>query len=81
MDIGHRSTDETQKKLWIGRSGFLLPEEENKFRQMLEWHGKLFVFTSKEIGYVDPNIVDSGIKIAHSENLRSVEREGSDEDS
>ena len=49
VDIGHAFTDETRKKLRIGGGGFLLQEEEDRFREMLEQHGKAFAFTSKEI--------------------------------
>ena len=57
MDIGHAFTDETWKELRIGGGGFLLREEEDRFREMLEEHGKAFTFTSREIGCVDPKIV------------------------
>jgi hypothetical protein len=59
VDIGHTFTDETRDKLRIGGGGFLLPEEEERFREMLMKHGKAFAFTSKEIGCVDPKIVES----------------------
>ena len=58
MDIGHAFTDETPKKFRIGGGGFLLQEEEERFGGMLEQHGKAFAFTSKEIGCVDPKIVE-----------------------
>ena len=59
MDIGHAFTDETRKKLRIGGGGFLLKNEEERFRGMLERHGRAFAFTSKEIGCADPKIVES----------------------
>ena len=37
---------------------FLLQNEVERFRGMLEQHGKAFAFTSKEIGCVDPKIVE-----------------------
>ena len=58
VDIGHAFTNETRKKLQIGGGGFLLQKEEDRFREMLEQHGKAFAFTSKEIGCVDPKIVE-----------------------
>jgi hypothetical protein len=44
-----------------------LPEEEERFREMLMQHGKAFAFTSKEIGCVDPKIVEPMVifKIDH----------------
>jgi hypothetical protein len=57
VDIGHAFTDDTREKLRIGAGGFLLQKEEERFREMLEQHGKAFSFTSKEIGCVDPKIV------------------------
>ena len=53
MDIGHAFTNETQKKLQIGGGGFLSQNEEERFREMLEQHGKAFAFTSREIGSED----------------------------
>jgi lipoprotein-anchoring transpeptidase ErfK/SrfK len=58
VDIGHTFTDETRGKLRIGGGGFLLPEEEERFREMLMQHGKAFAFTPKEIGCIDPKIVE-----------------------
>ena len=58
VDIGHAFTDETRKKLRIGGGGFLLQKEEKRFREMLEQHGKAFAFTSREIGCIDPKIVE-----------------------
>ena len=45
MDIGHTFTNETQKILCIGGGRFLLKNEEELFREMLEQHGKAFAFT------------------------------------
>ena len=59
VDIGHAFMDETRKKLRIGGGRFLLRKEEDRFREMLEQHGKVFVFTSREIGCVDPKIVEA----------------------
>ena len=59
VDIRHTFTDETRKKLRNGGGGFLLQEEEERFCGMLEQHGKAFAFTSKEIGCVDPKIVEA----------------------
>mgnify|MGYP000099512086 CR=1 FL=1 len=56
--IGHRFTDKTLQELKIGGGGFLLLEEENRFRKMLEGHGKAFTFSPGEIGCVDPTIVE-----------------------
>ena len=58
MDIGHTFTDETRKKLRISGGGFLSQNEEEQFREMLEQHGKAFAFTSREIGCVDPKLVE-----------------------
>ena len=38
--IGHTFTDESRRKLQVGKDDFLLPEEEERFRMMLERHGK-----------------------------------------
>ena len=56
--IGHRFTDKTLRELKIGGGGFLLPAEEDRFRRMLERHGKAFAFTPEEIRCVDPTIVE-----------------------
>mgnify|MGYP000388492490 CR=1 FL=1 len=45
-------------KLCIGGKGFFLPEEENCFREMLKDCGKAFLFSPKQIGCMDPKIVD-----------------------
>ena len=47
VDIGHAFTNETWKKLRIGGGGFLLQEEEDRFREILEQHGKAFEFTRR----------------------------------
>ena len=56
--IGHRFTNKTLGELKIGGGGFLLPTEEDRFRSMLEGHGKAFAFTPEEIGCADPTIVE-----------------------
>ena len=56
--IGHRFTDKTLQELKIGRGGFLLPTDEDRFKRMLERHGKAFAFSPGEIGCVDPTIVE-----------------------
>ena len=56
--IGHQFTDETRQKLRIGGGGFLLPREEERFRRMIESHGRAFAFSSGEIGCVNPKIVE-----------------------
>ena len=38
--IGHTFTDESRGKLQVGKDDFLLREEEERFRMMLERHGK-----------------------------------------
>ena len=43
--IGHRFTDKTLHELKIGQGGFLLPTDEDRFRRMLERHGKAFAFS------------------------------------
>ena len=58
VGIGHRFTDETLRELKISGGGFLLPAEEDRFRRMLERHGKAFTFTPEEIGCVNPAIVE-----------------------
>jgi hypothetical protein len=58
VDIRHAFTDDTRGKLWIGGCEFLLQKEEERFREMLEQHGKTFAFTSKQIGCVDPRIIE-----------------------
>jgi hypothetical protein len=47
--IGHHFTKETKEKLRVGKETFLLPEEEQAFRGMLEQHGKALTFSSQEI--------------------------------
>ena len=42
VDIGRAFTDETREKLRVGGGGFLLQKEEERFREMLEQHGKAF---------------------------------------
>jgi hypothetical protein len=56
--IGHMFTDEMLRELKVGGGGFLLPAEEDRFRRMLGRHGKAFAFSPKEIGCVDPTIVE-----------------------
>jgi hypothetical protein len=56
--IGHRFTDKTLRELKVGGGGFLLPAEEDRFRRMLGRHEKAFAFSPKEIGCVDPTIVE-----------------------
>ena len=58
MDNGHAFTNETRKKLRIGGDGFLLQKEEDRFHVMFEQHRKAFAFTSREIGCIDPKIVE-----------------------
>jgi hypothetical protein len=58
-DIGHRFTEETLWELKVGGGGFLLPAEEDRFWRMLGRHRKAFAFSLKEIGCVDPTIVES----------------------
>ena len=58
VDIGHAFTNDSRKKLRVGGGGFLLHNEEEQFREMLEQHGKAFTFTSIGIGCVDPKIVE-----------------------
>ena len=55
--IGHRFTEKTLRELKIGGGGFLLPAEEDRFRRMLERHGKAFAFSPGEIRCVDLTIV------------------------
>ena len=57
-DIGHRFTDEMLQELKIGGGDSLLPAEEDRFRTMLERHGKAFAFSSDEIECIDPTIVE-----------------------
>ena len=45
-------------KLRVGEEGFLLPEEQLCFRDMLKNRGKTFAFSPKEIGCADPRIVE-----------------------
>ena len=59
VDIVHTFTDETRKKLRIGASGFLLSKEENQFREILEQDGKAFAFSPREIGCINPKLVES----------------------
>ena len=56
--IGHQFTDKTLRELKIDGGGFLLPTEEDRFRRMLERRGKAFGFSSREIGFVNPTIVE-----------------------
>ena len=56
--IGHVFTEETKGKLRVGREDFLLPEEEQMFRGMLERHGKAFAFSPQEIGCADPKMIE-----------------------
>jgi hypothetical protein len=56
--IGHRFTDKTLRELKVGGGGFLLPAEEDRFRRMLGRHEKAFAFSPKEIGCVDPTVVE-----------------------
>ena len=46
------------RELKIGRGGFLLPAEEDRFRRMLGKHGKAFAFSPEEIGCVEPTVVE-----------------------
>ena len=56
----HRAlVDEMLRKLKIGGGGNLLPAEEDRFRRMVERHGKAFAFSLEEIGCVDPMIVEA----------------------
>jgi hypothetical protein len=57
-DIGHRFTDKTLRELKVGGGGFLLSAEEVRFRRMLGRHGGAFAFLPKEIGCMDPRIVE-----------------------
>ena len=57
-DIGHHFTDKTLRELKIGGDGFLLPAEEDRFKRMLEMHGKAFAFSPGEIGCVDRTVVE-----------------------
>ena len=56
--IGHQFTDETRRKFWIGKCGFLFPNEVSRFKRMLENLEKAFDFSPNEIGCVDPAIVE-----------------------
>ena len=51
--IGHYFIDKTLRELKIGGGGFLLPAEEDRFRRMLEKHGKAFAFSPGEIECID----------------------------
>ena len=53
VDIGHTFTEESIKKLRIGVKYFLLLKEKNRFREMIEGHGKAFAFSPNEIGCLD----------------------------
>ena len=46
-------SSQTKGKPRVGREDFLLPEEEQMFRGMLERHGKAFAFSPQEIGCVE----------------------------
>ena len=56
--IGHLFTDKTLREVKIGGGGFLLPTKEDRFRKMLERHAKDFAFSPREIGCIDPIIVE-----------------------
>ena len=56
--IGHTFTDESRGKFQVGKDDFLLPEEEERFRIMLERHGKTFAFSPQEIGCADPKMIE-----------------------
>jgi hypothetical protein len=56
--IGHRFIDKTLRELKVCGDGFLLPAEEDRFWRMLGRHGKAFAFSPKEIGCVNPTIVE-----------------------
>ena len=56
--IGHVFTKETKGKLRVGKEDFLLAEEEQTFRDMLERHGKAFAFLPREIGCADPRTIE-----------------------
>jgi hypothetical protein len=43
--IGHKFTKETRRKLQVRQEGFLLPNEDECFRSMLERNGKAFTFS------------------------------------
>ena len=58
VDIGHTFTKESVRKLPVGEEGFLIPEEQLCFRDMLKNRGKTFAFSPKEIGCADPRIVE-----------------------
>ena len=56
--IGHQFTEETLRALKISGGGFLLRTEEDRFRDMLGRHRKAFAFSPREIGCVDPTIME-----------------------
>jgi hypothetical protein len=56
--IGHTFTDSTRMKLQIGEEGYLLPNKEKEFREMLGKNGKAFGFDPSEIGCVDIELVE-----------------------
>ena len=56
--IGHQFTNETQRNLQIDGCHFLLAREEERFRRMIESHGRAFAFSSGEIGCVNPKIAE-----------------------
>ena len=56
--IGHRLTDRTKGKVRVCGGGFLFPEEESRFRWILEIHARSFAFSPNEIGCVDHTIVE-----------------------
>ena len=58
MDIGHTFMEKSIKELRIRVKGFLLLEEKNRFREMLEGHGKAFVFSPNKIRCMDPKIME-----------------------
>ena len=51
-------TEETIKELRIGGGDFLSLAEEAECRKLLGQHRKAFSFNLKEIGYVDPKVVE-----------------------
>ena len=44
--------------LQVNGGGFLLPDEEMRFREILKKHGKAFTVSLQEIGCVDLNFVE-----------------------
>ena len=73
--IRHTFTKETREKLHVGKDQFLLPEEEDAFREMLERHGKAFMSYPDEIGCANPRIIEPMVifTIPHvTWNLKSI---------